>query len=58
MKYGSLSALVTKVGKLKDCCSISDYRLQQQKVEELKLRYEQVQFIEGRENRRSDGRMD
>ena len=45
MKYGSLSALMVKVAKLRDCCSISDYRLQQQKVEELKLRYEQVTFI-------------
>ena len=36
---------MVKVAKLRDCCSISDYRLQQQKVEELKLRYEQVTFI-------------
>ena len=42
MKYGSLSDLTLQVTKLKGCCSISDYRLQQQKVEELKLRYEQV----------------
>ncbi|XP_028409075.1 nesprin-1-like [Dendronephthya gigantea] len=42
MKYGSLSELTSQVTKLKGCCSISDYRLQQQKVEELKLRYEQA----------------
>ncbi|XP_046859809.1 nesprin-1-like isoform X2 [Xenia sp. Carnegie-2017] len=42
MKYGFLSDLSTQVTKLKSSGSIFDFRLQQQKVEELKLRYEQA----------------